>query len=88
MPCWMNHKLDKVARRNINNLRYTKGTILMVESEDELKKVDEESEKHGLKLNIHKPKIKLSGPLTLCQIEGKKVKTVTDFIFFDLKNHT
>ena len=84
----MNHKLDKVARRNINNLRYTKGTILMVESEDELKKVDEESEKPGLKLNIHNPKIKLSGPLTLCQIEGKKVKTVTDFIFFDLKNHT
>ena len=82
----------KIARRNINNLGYTDDTTLMAESEEELKnllmKVKEESEKPGLKLNIHKPKIKLSGPLTLCQIEGKKVKTVTDFIFFDLKNHT
>ena len=82
MPGWMNQKLDKVARRNINNLRYINDTILMVESEEELKEVGEENEKTGLKFNIQKAKIRLSGPITSCQIEGKKVKTVTDYFFF------
>ena len=82
MPGWMNQKLDKVARRNIKNLRYINDTILMVESEEELKEVGEENEKTGLKFNIQKAKIRLSGPNTSCQIEGKKVKTVTDSFFF------
>ena len=72
----------KIAGRNINNLRYTDDTTLMVESEEELKglltKVKEESEKVGLKLNIQKTKIMASGPITSCQIDGE---TVTDFIF-------
>ena len=82
MPGWMNQKLDKVARRNINNLRYINDTILMVESEEELKEVGEENEKTGLKFKIQKARIRLSGPITSRQIEGKKVKTVTDSIFF------
>ena len=72
----------KIARRNINNLRYADDTTLMAESEEELKsllmKVKEESEKVGLKLNIQKTKIMASSPITSWQIDGE---TVTDFIF-------
>ena len=75
----------KIARRNINNLRYADDTILMAESEEELKtllmKVKVESEKVGLKLNIQKTKIMASGPITLWQIDGETVKKVSDFIF-------
>ena len=75
----------KIARRNINNLRCADDTILMVESEEELKsllmKVKEESEKVCLKLNIHKTKITASGPITSWQIAGETVETVTDFIW-------
>ena len=75
----------KTARRNINNLRYADDTILMAESEEELKslliRVKEESEKLGLKLNIQKTKIKAFGPITSCQIKEEKVKIVTDFYF-------
>ena len=74
----------KIARRNINNLRYADDTTLMAESEEELKilliKVKEESEKAGLKLSIQKTKIMASGPITSWQIDGKTVETVTDFI--------
>ena len=74
----------KIARRNINNLRYADNTILMAESEEELKsllmKVKEESEKVGLKLNIQKMKIMASGPITSWQIGGEAMETVTDFI--------
>ena len=81
----------KIARRNINNLRYTDDTTLMAESEEELKrllmKVKEESEKVGLKLNIQKTKIMASGPITSWQIDGEPVETVTDFIFVGLQNH-
>ena len=76
----------KIARRNINNLRFTDDTTLMAESEEDLKslwmKVKEESEKVGLKLNIQKTKIMASGPITSWQIDGKTVETVADFIFF------
>ena len=76
----------KIARRNINNLRYADDTTLMAESEEELKsllmKVKEESEKVSLKLNIQKTKIMASGPITSRQIDGETVETVTDFIFF------
>ena len=79
----------KVARRNINNLRYADDTTLMAESEEELKsllmKVKEESEKVGLKLNIQKIKIMASGPISSWQIDGEKVETVTDFIFLGSK---
>ena len=75
----------KIARRNINNLMYANDTTQMAESEEKLKhflmKVKEESQKAGLKLNIQKPKIMASGPITLGQIEGEKMKAVTDFIF-------
>ena len=75
----------KIAGRNINNLRYENNTTVMAESEEELKslliKVKEESEKVGLKLNIKKMKIMESGPITSWQIDGKTLKTVTDFIF-------
>ena len=75
----------KISRRNINNLRYTDDTTLMVESEKELKsplmKVKEESEKAGLKLNIQKTKIMASGPITSWQIDGETMETETDFIF-------
>ena len=75
----------KIARRNINNLRYADNTTLMAESEEELKsllmKVKEESEKVGLKLNIQKTKIMASGPITSWQIDGETVETVADFIF-------
>ena len=75
----------KIAGRNINNLRYADDTTLMVESEEELKrllmKVKEESEKVGLKLNIQKTKIMASGPITSWQIDGETGETVADFIF-------
>ena len=76
----------KIAGRNINNLRYADDITLMAEYEEELKsllmKVKEESEKVGLKLNIHKTKIMASGPITSWQIDGETMKTVTDFIFW------
>ena len=75
----------EIAGRNINNLRYAEDTTLMAESEEELKsllkKVKEESEKVGLKLNIQKTKIMASGSITSWQIDGETVKTVADFIF-------
>ena len=78
----------KIARRNINKLRYADDTTLMAESE-ELKslvmKVKEESEKVGLKLNIQKTKIMASGPITSWQIDGETIETVTDFIFLGSK---
>ena len=81
----------KIAERNISNLRYADDTNLMAESEEELKsllmKVKEKSEKVGLKLNIQKTKIMASGPITLWQIDGETVETVSDFIFGGLKNH-
>ena len=90
-----NAKLDesqagiKISGRNINNLRYTDDTALVVESEEELKsllmKMKEESENAGLKLNIQKTRIMASGPITSWQIEGEKVETVTDFTFLGSK---
>ena len=81
----------KIARRNINNLRYADDTTLMAESEEELKslllRVKAESEKVGLKLNIQKTKIMASGPITSWQIDGETVETVSDFIFGGLQNH-
>ena len=75
----------KIARRNINNLRYADDTTLMAESEEELKsflmKVKEESEKVDLKLNIQKTKIMASGPITSWEIDGETMETVSDFIF-------
>ena len=75
----------KIARRNINNLRYADDTTIMAESEEELKsllmKVKVESEKVGLKLNIQKTKIMASGPITSWEIDGETVETVSDFIF-------
>ena len=80
----------KIARRNINNLRYADDTILMAESEEELKsllmKVKEESEKVGLKLNIQKMKIMASGPITSWEIDGETIETVSDFIFWAPKS--
>ena len=79
----------KIARRNINNLRYANDTTLISENEEELKsllmKVKEESEKVGLNLNIQKTKIMASGPITSWQIDGETVETVTDFIFLGSK---
>ena len=78
---WKKHK---IARKNINNLRYADDTTLMAESGEELKsllmKVKEESEKVGLKLNIQKTKIMASGPITSWQIDGETMETVADFI--------
>ena len=77
-----------IARGSINNLRYTDDTTLMAKSEEELKrllKVKEEREKPGLKLNIQKTKIMASGHITSWQIEGEKVKAVTDFMFMGSK---
>ena len=71
----------KIAGRNINNLTYADDTTLMAESE-ELKKVKEESEKAGLKLNIQKTKIMASGPITSWEIDGETVETVADFILW------
>ena len=80
--------INKIAGRNINNLRYADDTTLMAESEEELKSllmnVKEESEKAGLKLNIQKTKIMASGPITSWEIDGE---TVSDFIFWGLQNH-
>src|SRR5574340_528180 len=79
----------KIAERNINNLRYADDTTLMAESEEELKsllmKVKEEHEKVGLKLNIQKTKIMVSGPITSWEIDGETVETVADFIFWGFK---
>ena len=79
----------KIAGRNISNLRYADDTTLMAESEEELKsllrKVKEESEKVGLKLNIQKTKILASGPITSWQIDGETMETVSDFIFLGSK---
>ena len=75
----------KIARRNINNLRYADDTSLMAENEEELKsllmRMKEECEKPGLKLNIQKTKIMVSGPITSWEIDGETVETVSDFIF-------
>ena len=91
-----NAKLDesqtriKISRRNIDNLRYTDDTTLRAESKEELKsflmKVEEESEKAGLKLNIQKTKIMASGPITSWQIDGETIETVTDYLL-GLQNH-
>ena len=79
----------KIAKRNINNLRYADDTTLMSESKEELKsflmEVKEESEKAGLKLSIQKTKIMASGPITSWQINGETIETVTDFIFGGLQ---
>ena len=79
----------KIARKNINNLRYADDTTLMAESEKEIKsilmKVKEESEKVGLKLTIQKTKIMASGPITSWEINGETVETVSDFIFWGSK---
>ena len=81
----------KIAGRNINNLRYADDTTLMAESKEDLKsllmKVQEESEKVGLKFNIQKTKIMASGPITSWQIDRETVETMDDFIFFGLQNH-
>ena len=80
----------KIARRNVNNLRYADDTTLMAESEEELKsllmRVKEESEKAALKLSIQKTKIMASGPITSWQIDGGRMETVTD-CFLGLQNH-
>ena len=91
-----NSRLDKaqtgvkIARRNINNLRYADDITLLAESEEELKsllmKVKEEGEKAGLKLNIQKMKILVSGPITSWQIDGETMETVTVY-FLGLQNH-
>ena len=85
--CWAGRSTAgiKIAGRNINNLRYAGNTTLMAESEEELKsllmKVKEESGKVGLKLNVQKTKIMVSGPITSWEIDGETVETVSDFIF-------
>ena len=80
----------KIAKRNINNLRYADDTTLMAESEEELKsllmKVKEESEVAGLKLNIQETKITASGPITSWEIDGETVETIADY-FLRLQNH-
>ena len=89
--CWAGRSTAriKIARRNINNIRYTDDTTLMAESEEKLKsllmKVKEESEKVGLKLKIQKMKIMASGPITSWQIDGETEETVSDFIFWGSK---
>ena len=86
MPGWMNQTGIKIARRNINNLRYADDTTLMAESKEQLKsllmKVKEENEKADSKLNIQKTKVMASGPITSWQIDGE---TVTGFIFLGSK---
>ena len=81
----------KIAGKNISNLRYADNTTLMAESEEKLKsllrKVKEESENFGLKLNIQKTKIMASGPITSWQIDGETVEKVRDFILGGLQNH-
>ena len=88
---WRKDKLEsKTARKNINNLRYADDTTLTAESEEELKsllkKVKEESEKVGLKLNIQKTKTMVSGPITSCQIDGEIADTAADSIFLGPKS--
>ena len=88
--CWAGRSTSwKIARRNINNLRYVDDTTLMAESEEELKsllmKVKVESEKVGLKFNIQKTKIMASGPISSWEIDGETVETVSDFIFLGSK---
>ena len=82
---WMKHKLESIAGRNINNLRYADDTTLMAESKEEpkslLMKVKEESENVSLKLNTQKIQIMASGPITSWEIDGETVETVADFIF-------
>ena len=81
----------KIARRSINHLRYADDTILMAESEEEIKsllmKVKDESEKVGLKLNIQKTKIMASDPITSWEIDGETVETVSDYFFGGLQTH-
>ena len=81
----------KIARRNLNNLRYADDTTLMAECEEDLKsllmKMKEESEKVVLKLNIQKTKIMASGPITSREMDGETVETVSDFILGGFKNH-
>ena len=81
----------KITRRNINNLRYAHDTTLMAESKEEIKsllmKENEESEKFGLKLNIQKAKIMVSGPITSWQIDRETMETMTNFILGGLQNH-
>ena len=80
----------RIARRNINNIRYADDTTFMAESEELkslLMKVKEESENVGLKLSIQKTKIMTSGPMISWQIDGESVETVADFMFFWLQNH-
>ena len=81
----------KIARKNINNLRYAEDTTIMAESEEELKsllmKVKEEREKFGLKLNIQKTKIMATGSITSWQTDGEKMETMTDFYFGGFQNH-
>ena len=83
---------NKIARRNINNLRYADDTTLMAERKEELKsllmKVKVESEKVGLKLNIQKIKIMASGPITSWQIDGETMETMRDYISLGLQNHS
>ena len=81
----------KIARRNINNLRYADDTTLMAGSEELkslLMKVKQESETVGLKLNVQKTKIMASGPITSWQIDGETMETVADFIVLGLQNHS
>ena len=89
---WMKSQAGiKIARRNINNLRYADDTPLIAESKEELKsllmKVKEKSEKVSLKINIQKTKIMASGPITSEEIDGETVETVSEFIFGGLQNH-
>ena len=81
----------KISGRNINNLRYADNNTLMAESKEELKsllmRVEEESEKSSLKLNIKKMKIMTSGPITSRQLDGGKIETVRNFHFLGLQNH-
>ena len=85
------HAGIKIARRNINNLRYADDTTLMAESEEELKSllisVKDESEKANLKLSIQKTKIMPSGPITSWEVDGERVEAVSDFDFCGSKNH-
>ena len=92
MPGWMKHKLEsRLPGEIFNNLRYANDTTLMAQSEEELKsllmKVKEESEKVGLKLDIQKTKIMVSGPITSWQIDGETMQTVRDFILGGLQNY-
>ena len=90
MPGWMKHKLELIAGRNNNNLRYAGDSTLLAESKEELKsllmKVKEESEKADLKLNNQQTKIMASSPITSWQIDGETVETVADY-FYGLQNH-